>query len=69
MRNTTKLKIILQLNTVSFDMDNDGNLNMTIIDRRNGERQTFIDQNYTVVVRKAFVHTNKKLKEPIGKER
>jgi hypothetical protein len=65
MKNTTKLKIILQLNTVTFDMDNDGNLNMAIIDKRNGEKQTFIHQNYTAIVRMAFSYMNKKLKEPI----
>jgi hypothetical protein len=65
MRNTTKLKYILQLYTLSIEMDEEENLHFTIIDKRNGERNTIIDKSYIVVVRRAFVYMNKKLKEPI----
>jgi len=61
MKNTTKLKLILQLYTVSFDMDEDENLQMTITDKRNGKKETFIHANYTAVVSKAFVYMNKQM--------
>jgi hypothetical protein len=65
MRNTTKLKYLLQLYNVSLEMDDDENLHFTITEKRNGERETFIDKTYSIVVGKAFVHMNKKLKAPL----
>jgi len=62
MKNTTKLKLILQLYTVTFDMDEDENLQMTLTDKRNGEKQTFIHSNYTAVMRMAFVYMNKQIR-------
>ncbi len=63
MRNTTKLKHILQLYTVSLDMDEDGNMELTIIDKRNRSSQTFTDKSYSVVMTKAFSYMMKKLKQ------
>jgi hypothetical protein len=65
MRNTTKLKLILQLYNVSLEMDEDEVLHFTLMDKRTGERYTIIDKSYTVVVRRAFVYMNKEMREPI----
>ena len=64
MRNTTKLKLILQLYNVSLTMDEDEILHFTVVDKRTGERYTIIDKSYTVVVRRAFVYLNKEMREP-----
>jgi len=65
MRNTTKLKLVLQLYTVSLDMDEDGNLQMTLTKKRNGEEQTFLHKNYSAIVGQAFVFMNKQIKKDI----
>jgi hypothetical protein len=62
MKNTTKLKNILQLYTIYLDMDEDGNLYLKMVDKRNGEAETFIDKKYSVVIAKAFSNMKKKLK-------
>lgn len=64
VKNTTKLKLILQLYTITFDMDEDENLQLTVIDKRTGEKHTLIHKNYTAVVRKAFVYMNKQMRNP-----
>ena len=63
MKNTTKLKLILQKYTVSFDMDEDENLLITLTDRKHGEKETFVHKNYTAVVRKALVYMNKQMRK------
>lgn len=65
MKNTTKLKLILQLFTVSFDMDEDDNLQMTLTDKRSGEKHALTHKNYTAVMRMAFVFMNKQMKKLI----
>ena len=66
MKNTTKLKNILQLYTISLDMDDEGNFHLTVIHKRDRSSATFIDKAYTTVIGKAFGHMKKKLKvEPI----
>jgi hypothetical protein len=62
MKNTTKLKLILMMYSVSFDMDEDENLQMTITDKRNGEKETFIHKNYTAIVSMAFVYMNRQIR-------
>jgi len=62
MKNTTKLKLILQLYTVSIDMDEDEHFQL--IDKRSGEKHTLIHKNYTAVVRMAFVYMNKQMRNP-----
>ncbi len=61
MRNTTKLKLILQLYKVTLEMDEEEILHFTLIDKRNGKTETFTDQSYSVVVRRSFVYLNKNL--------
>ena len=65
MKNTTKLKYILQLYTVTLDMDEDENLQLTLTDKRNGERHTLSHKNDTTVVRMAFVYMNKQMRNLI----
>ena len=65
MRNTIKLKYILQLYNVTIEMDEEENIHFTITDKRNGERNTIIDKSYTVVVRRGFVFMNKHLKKQL----
>ncbi|HTB32268.1 MAG TPA: hypothetical protein VK808_09600 [Bacteroidia bacterium] len=62
MKNTTKLKYILQLYTVTIEMDEEELLHFMVIDKRTGERITFIAKSYSVVVGKAYVYMNKRLK-------
>lgn len=62
MKNTTKLKNILQLYTVSLDMDDEGNFQLALSEKRNGNVQVFTDKSYTVVIAKAFGHMKKELK-------
>jgi len=62
MKNTTKLKHILQLYTVSLDMDDDDNIHLTMIDKRKYTSHTFMDKSYSLVVGKAFSQMRKDLK-------
>jgi hypothetical protein len=63
MKNTTKLKLILRLYTVLFDMDEDENLQLTLADKRNGERHTLTHKSYSAAVGLAFVFMNKQIKK------
>ena len=69
MKNTTKLKSILQIYIVSFEMDEDEILQLTLTNKRNGEKETFVHKNYTAVMRQAFVFMNKQTKKPNKKRR
>jgi hypothetical protein len=62
MKNTTKLKNILQLYTVHLDMDDDGNFVFTLRDKKNGSTETFVNKSYSVVIGKAFGYMKKELK-------
>ena len=63
MKNTTKLKHILQLYTVSLDMDDDGNFHLTLINKKDYSSNTFVDKAYSIVVGKAFSHMMKGIKK------
>ena len=60
MKNTTKLKNILQLYTVSLDMDDDV-IYLTAINKRTSSAETFMDKSYSIVIEKAFRHMKKGL--------
>ncbi|MCX6182143.1 MAG: hypothetical protein NT150_09475 [Bacteroidetes bacterium] len=64
MKNTTKLKNILQLYTIVLDIDEDDNIYLTATNKRTKSTETFIDKAYTVVIRKAFSHMLKEMKMP-----
>ncbi len=61
MRNTTKLKHILQLYSVALDMDEDGQMHLTIFDKNDNSSEEFINKSYSAVVEKAFRYMMKKL--------
>ena len=63
MKNTTKLKNILQLYSILLDMDEEGNFHLTARNKRSGTSETFINKSYTIVVGKAFFHMKRELKE------
>jgi hypothetical protein len=63
MKNTTKLKHLLQLYTIALDMDEEGNFHLTAISKLNRGSATFVDRLYTVVVGKAFSHMVKEIKK------
>lgn len=60
MRNTTKLKHILQLYTINLDIDEDEIFHLTVISKRTNSTETYIGP-YSVVIGKAFSHMKKKL--------
>jgi hypothetical protein len=61
MRNTTKLKHILQLYTVALDMNEDGQMHLMIFDKKDNSSEEFINKSYSVVVDKAFRYMIKRL--------
>ena len=63
MKNTTKLKNVLQLYTINLDMDDEQIFQLTLTGKRNGNSELFTDKSYTIVVAKAFGYMKKNLKE------
>ena len=61
MRSTTKLKHILQLYTVALNMNDDGEMQLMIFDKRDNSSEEFIHKSYSVVVDKAFRYMMKKI--------
>ena len=61
MRNTTKLKHVLQLYSVALDMDDDGQMHLMIFDKKDNSSEEFINKSYSVVVDKAFRYMIKRL--------
>lgn len=61
MRTTTKLKHILQLYTVALEMNEDGEMQLMIFDKRDNSSEAFIHKSYSVVVDKAFRYMMKRL--------
>lgn len=62
MKNTTKLKTILQLYTVHLDMDDDERYIFTLTSKRTGVSETFADKSYSVVIAKGFGYMKRQLK-------
>jgi hypothetical protein len=62
MKNTTKLKHILQLYTISLDMDSDEQFHLSLFSKHQSGTATFADKRYTTVVGKAFSHMVKTMK-------
>ena len=63
MKNTSKLKLVLQLYTVALEMDEEMNIHLTAIHKNTNSVATFIDKSYTVILRKAYSHMMKEMKE------
>ena len=62
MRNTTKLKHLLQLYVVSLDIDMDENIHLTLVHKTTKNSATFLHKIYSVVVGKAFIYMMKEIK-------
>lgn len=62
MKNTTKLKNILQLYTLTLDMDEEV-IHLTAISKRTGNAETFSDKSYSVIIGKAFNHMLRQIKK------
>lgn len=65
MRNTTKLKILLQKYTVSFDMDEDETFVLLLTDKSNNNMQQFVGESYSAVLAKAYSYLLRALKKTI----
>ncbi|HXC06774.1 MAG TPA: hypothetical protein VNZ86_18580 [Bacteroidia bacterium] len=63
MKNTTKLRHLLQLYTVSLDTDEDDRFHLTLFSKQRAGSVTFVDKAYTTVIGKAFSHMMKVMKE------
>jgi len=64
MRNTTKLKILLQKYTVSFDMDENESFVLLLTDKSNNNMQQFEGESYSAVLAKAYSYLLRVLKKP-----
>lgn len=67
MRNTTKLKHILQLYTIALDMNDEGEMHLMLFDKRDNSSEEFTNKSYTAVVDKAFRYMMKKITPKAGK--
>ena len=65
MRNTTKLKILLQKYTVSMDMNDDETFLLILTDKNNNNMQEFEGKSYSTVLAKAYSYLLRILKKPI----
>jgi hypothetical protein len=63
MRNTTKLKHILMLHTVSFDQDDDGLITIILHHKTSGEIWEHTSRSYSILISKAYGHFKKGLKD------
>ncbi len=63
MRNTTKLKILLQKYTVSFDMDDDGLFTLLLTDKNTNDTNQFEGESYSRVLALAYSYLLKSLKQ------
>ncbi len=65
MRNTTKLKTLLQKYTVSLDMNEDESFILILTDKSNNNMQQFEGESYSKVIAKAYSYLLRELKKPI----
>jgi len=65
MRNTTKLKILLQKYRVSLDMDVDEQFKLLLTDKDTGKIYELEGKSYSIVISKAYSHLLRVLKKPL----
>lgn len=65
MRNTTKLKILLQKFKITLDMDLDGQFTMLLTDKDTGKIHELEGKSYSIVIAKAYSHLLRVLKKPL----
>jgi hypothetical protein len=61
MRNTTKLKHILQLYSIAFDMDDEGVFTLTMTHKQTLEMNSFQGKTYSDVLSKCYSYFLKKI--------
>jgi hypothetical protein len=65
MRNTTKLKILLQKYRVSLDMDVDEQFKLLLTDKDTGKIHELEGKSYSIVISKAYSYLLRVLKKPL----
>ena len=63
MRNTTKLKTVLQYYHLDLSMNDEEIMVLNMFDKITGSVMTFEDRSYSKLVGKAYSFMNKRLKE------
>lgn len=62
MRNNTKLKLLLQKYTVTFERENDGLFVLLLTEKNTGRMKEFEGKSYTIVLNKAYSYLLRILK-------
>lgn len=65
MRNTTKLKVLLQKYTVTLDLNDDESFLLLLTDKSNNDMQEFVGESYSAVVAKAYSYLLRTMKKSI----
>lgn len=68
MRNTTKLKILLQKYTVTLNRDEDEIFKLKLTDKNRGTQKELEAPSYSAVLAKAYSYLLKVLKNPMEYE-
>jgi hypothetical protein len=68
MRNTSKLKILLQKYTVTLNRDEDEIFILLLTDKNTGKIQEFDGKSYSSVIQKAYSYLLRVLKIPLELE-
>lgn len=68
MRNTTKLKLLLQKYTVTLNRNEDEVFHLRLTDKNRGTQQEFEGASYSIVLSKAYSYLLKVLKKPMEYE-
>jgi hypothetical protein len=66
MRNTTKLKLVLQLYSITIDLEENAHWILLLRDKISGAIHTVEGDSWSVVVEKAYRMMKRKLKEGEG---
>ena len=66
MRNTTKLKTLLMKYTVSFDMGDDENFKLMLLDKQSNQSHLVEGPSYSIVLGKAYSFMLQELKKTPG---
>ncbi|WP_153801108.1 hypothetical protein [Foetidibacter luteolus] len=68
MRNTTKLKHILSKYSIDLSMDDDGCMQLTLVDKTDGSMQSFESSSYSTLITKAYSNLLKQVKPAKAKK-
>ena len=69
MRNTTKLKLLLQKYTVSLDLNDDETFLLILSDKSTNNMHEFVGKSYSVVISKAYSFMIRVLKNELQKNK